>query len=85
MFEGTAEFSTCDALKKQLSDNLATYQEFIDIEFPSDQPQHARTHAIFSAIIRSTNPSVLGGAGAVYVTYPALNARDYVNRTALGT
>ena len=52
VFVGTAEFSACDALKKQPSDNLATYQESIDATFPRDQSLHDQSHAIFSVIIR---------------------------------
>ena len=51
LFEGTAEFSTCNALKQQMSDNLATYQESTDIEFPLDQLRHTRANAIVSTII----------------------------------
>ena len=73
MFEGTAEFSSCDALKKQLSDNLATYQESIDVEFPPDQPQNARSHAVFLVIVCRGYYQAIGFLNASMTFYELLS------------
>ena len=72
VFEGTAEFSSCDALKKQLSDNLATYQESIDLEFAPEQPQNARSHTVFLAIVRRGYYQAIGFLNAIMPFYKLL-------------
>ena len=72
VFEGTAEFSACEALKKQLSDNLATYQESIDVEFPPEQSRNARSHAVFSAIVRRGYYQAIGFLNAIMPFYKLL-------------
>ena len=84
LFEGTAEFSTCDALKKQLSDNLATCQESIDIEFPPDQLRHTRTHTIFSTIIWRGYFQAIGFLNAIVLFYKMLTMAGLSTTEAWG-
>jgi hypothetical protein len=52
VFEGTVEHSTKGFLKRRLRENMPKHQSAIDAAYPPDQPQHSRSNAIFSDILR---------------------------------
>ena len=51
-FEGNAEFSSKTEFLATLSTNRERHQQSIDGRFPRDQPKHAKTNAVFSAMCR---------------------------------
>ena len=51
-FEGDAEYSAKGNMLSSLSNNRNRHQAALDLRFPSDQPKHAKAHAVFSAILR---------------------------------
>ena len=52
VFEGDLEHSTKQEMLDTLEVNRGRHQEAIDGRFPPDQPQQAKAHAVFSAILR---------------------------------
>ena len=84
VFEGSVEFSTCDEMKKRLTQNLDQYQQAIDQEFPPDQTLHARTHAVFSAIVRRGYYQATSFINSITPFYKLLTAAGLTTAEAWG-
>jgi hypothetical protein len=72
VFEGDSEYSTKNEWRRILIENLSQHQASIDEDFPPDQAMHARTNAIFSAILRKGNHQALGLLESVSPLYRLL-------------